>query len=118
MDFIWYSKCSTCKNAKKYLDDNLIKYNIRDIKDKTPTREEIKAWIERYNIDIDKMFNTSGILYRKLNIKDKKNSMSVNEKINILSENAMLIKRPILVCSDKIYFGFKEKEWETLKNKK
>lgn len=118
MDFIWYSKCSTCKNAKKYLDNNLICYNLRDIKEETPSKEEIKDWIEKYHLDVNKMFNTSGILYKELNMKDKKNNMSLNEKIDILSKNAMLIKRPILVGREKIYFGFKEKEWEMLKHEK
>lgn len=114
MEFICYKKCSTCKKAKNYLDKENIKYELREIKEKTPTVKEISSWINKYNIDINKIFNTSGLIYRDLNLKDKLSSMSIEDKINLLSNNAMLIKRPILVLDNKILFGFKEKEWQEI----
>ena len=114
MELIIYSKCSTCKKAKKYLDDKDIKYKLREIKEQTPTKEEILNYLNKYNIDINKLFNTSGLIYRKLKLKDKLKNMTTEEKINLLSENAMLIKRPLLVCNNKILVGFKEKEWQDI----
>lgn len=111
MEFIEYSKCSTCKKAKQFLIDNNIDFNDREIKEKTPTVEELKTWINKYNIDIKKLFNTSGLIYRNLNLKDKIDSMNLAEKLTLLSSNAMLIKRPLLICDNKILIGFKEKEY-------
>ncbi len=112
MEFIEYSKCSTCKRAKNFLDNNKIKYNDRPIKENTPTIKEITNWISKYNIDINKIFNTSGLLYRELNLKDKLPTMDVNEKIKLLSSNGMLIKRPLLINKNFILIGFKENEWK------
>lgn len=111
MYFINYSKCTTCKKAKKFLDDNNINYIDRQIKDDNPKYDEIKEWIDKYNIDVKKLFNTSGILYREMNLKDKINNMSLDEMIKLLSTDGMLVKRPILISNDKILIGFKEKEW-------
>ena len=111
MEFINYNKCSTCKIAKEYLDKNNISYIDRQIKENNPTFNEIKKWIDKYNINIKKLFNTSGILYREMNLKDKLNNMNEDEMINILASDGMLVKRPILVSDDKILIGFKEKEW-------
>ncbi len=111
MEFIEYSKCSTCKRAKKYLDDKNINYIDREITDKTPTIEELTSWIKKYDIDIKRLFNTSGLVYRNLGLKDKLQDMSLEEKIKLLSSNGMLIKRPLLVSDDKVLIGFKEKEW-------
>ena len=116
MEFINYNKCSTCKNAKKYLDENNIKYIDRGIKEDTPTKEELKGWIEKFNIDIKKLFNTSGLVYRKLNLKEKIENMSMDEKLELLSSDGMLIKRPILVLEDNILIGFKKDEWEKVVN--
>lgn len=117
MEFIEYSKCSTCKKAKKYLDDNNIKYTNREIKEKCPTIKEITNWINSYNIDINKLFNTSGLVYRSMNLKDKLKELKVEDKIKLLSENPMLIKRPILVTNSKILVGFKEADWnESINN--
>ena len=115
MVFIEYSKCSTCKKAKKFLDDNNIDYKDRPIKEENPTYDELKSWIEKYNIDIKKLFNTSGLIYRNLNLKDKLKDMTDDEKIKILATNGMLVKRPILLTEDNIYIGFKEREWNNLK---
>ncbi len=111
MQFIEYAKCSTCKKAKKFLDDKGIKYVDRAIKEDTPTYEEISSWVEKFNIPIKKLFNTSGMKYRELNLKEKLDSMSDTEKIKLLSSDGMLIKRPLCVNEDKILIGFKEKEW-------
>ena len=114
MELIIYSKCSTCKKAKKYLDEKNIIYNLREIKEQTPTKEEISNWINKYKIDINRLFNTSGIIYRELNLKDNIKKMDIKTKIKLLSENAMLIKRPLLICKDKLFLGFKEKEWQDI----
>ena len=111
MEFICYSKCSTCKKAKDYLIRNNISFNEREIKENTPTIDEIKEWVDRYNIDINKLFNTSGLIYRDMNLKDRLFSMSYDEKLELLSNNAMLIKRPLLVLDNNVLVGFKEKEW-------
>ena len=114
MVFIEYSKCSTCKKAKKFLDDNNINYKDRSIKEENPTYDELKNWIEKYNIDIKKLFNTSGLIYRNLNLKDKLKDMTDDEKLKLLSSDGMLVKRPILLAENKIYLGFKESEWKNL----
>ena len=111
MEFINYNKCSTCKRAKEYLDKNNISYIDRQIKENNPTFNEIKKWIDKYDINIKKLFNTSGILYREMNLKDKLNNMNEDEMISVLASDGMLVKRPILVSDDKILIGFKEKEW-------
>lgn len=114
MVFIEYSKCSTCKKAKKFLDDNNINYKDRSIKEENPTYDELKNWIEKYNIDIKKLFNTSGLIYRNLNLKNKLKDMTDDEKLKLLSSDGMLVKRPILLTDNKIYLGFKESEWKNL----
>lgn len=117
MEFIEYQKCSTCKKAKKFLEDNNIIFQSREIKERTPTYDELNNWIKKYNIDIKKLFNTSGLIYRNLQLKDKIDSMTEEEKLILLSNNAMLIKRPILVNDNNILVGFNKKQWEqTLKS--
>lgn len=106
MIFIWYPKCSTCQKAKKWLDDNGIDYTLRDIVLETPTIEELTKWINESEFDIKKFFNTSGMKYRELGLKDKLDSMSFDEKVKLLSSDGMLIKRPLLI-GDKIIVGFK-----------
>ena len=106
MIFIWYARCSTCQKAKKWLDDNEIKYTLRDIVLQTPTEEELKIWINKSGLDIKKFFNTSGHKYRELGLRDKLDSMSFDEKVKLLSSDGMLIKRPLLI-GDKIILGFK-----------
>ena len=111
MLFIEYPKCSTCKKAKKYLDDKKCKYEDRNIVLDNPTKEEIKKWIKMSNKDINKFFNTSGLKYRELGLKDKLKLLSDEEKIELLSKDGMLVKRPILVFDNKVLVGFKESEW-------
>ena len=106
MIFIWLPKCSTCQKAKKWLDDNGIKYTLRDIVLDTPSEEELKIWINKSGLDIKSFFNTSGLKYRNLGLKDKLDGMSFDDKIKLLSSDGMLIKRPLLI-GDKIIAGFK-----------
>lgn len=114
MELIGYSKCSTCKNAIKWLEKSNIDFKFREIKETVPTVEELNNWVNKFNIPIKKMFNTSGLKYKDLNLKEKLNSMSDEDKIKLLSSDGMLIKRPILISDNKILIGFKEKEWESL----
>lgn len=115
MQFIEYPKCSTCKKAKKYLDENHITYEDRMIKEETPTEEELSNWIKKYDIEIKKLFNTSGLKYKELNLKEKLQTMSDEEKIKLLASDGMLIKRPLVVTTDGIIIGFKEEEYKKLK---
>ena len=112
MIFIEYPKCSTCKKAKKWLDDHNIKYEDRHIIDNNPTFDELKEWYHKSNLDIKRFFNTSGILYKEINLKDKLPNMNEDEMLEILSTNGMLVKRPLIISDDVILTGFKEKEWE------
>ena len=110
--FIEYPKCSTCKRAKKFLDDNNISYQDRNIVTDNPSKEEIEKFLKISGMDIKSFFNTSGNLYKQLNLKDKLQSMSLDEKIALLSTDGMLVKRPILVSDDFVLTGFKEQVWK------
>ena len=112
--FIQYPKCSTCKNAKKWLDENKVDYIQRNIVEECPTYEELKEWIDKSNINNKKFFNTSGNLYKEMNLKEKLESLNSDEQIRLLSTNGMLIKRPLLISNNKILVGFKVKEWENI----
>lgn len=114
MEFIWYPKCSTCQKAKEYLDNKNISYQTRLIKEETPTEKEITEWINKNLIDIKKLFNTSGLKYKELNLKDKLSKMSLEEKIKLLASDGMLIKRPLIIMENKVLAGFKEKEWNEI----
>lgn len=114
MKFICYPKCTTCKKAQNWLDSKGIEYTLRNIKEENPTYEELKEWHEKSGLPIKKFFNTSGILYRSMNLKDKLDDMTDDEKLRLLSEDGMLVKRPLLICKDRVLVGFKEKEWEEL----
>lgn len=114
MLFIQYPKCSTCKKAKNFLDNHQIKYDDRNIVSCNPQQEELQRWISKYNIPIKKLFNTSGLKYRNLGLKSKLDTMSTEEQIKLLASDGMLVKRPLLICDDKILIGFKEKEWENI----
>lgn len=113
--FIEYPKCSTCKKAKKWLEENNIEFVDRNIVEETPTVEELTGWIERSGLDVRKWFNTSGLKYRELNLKDKLSNMSDKENIELLASDGMLIKRPVLVSEKGILIGFKEDKWDILK---
>ncbi len=115
MLFIEYPKCTTCKKAKKSLDDKNIKYDDRNIVINNPTKNELDTWIKLSGKDINKFFNTSGLLYRNLELKNKLKNMSYEEKLELLASNGMLVKRPIIVQKDICLVGFNEKEYSTLK---
>lgn len=111
MVFICYPKCTTCRKAKKWLDDNSIEYEERSIAEDNPTYEELKRWYAQSGLDLRKFFNTSGKLYREMNLKDKLADMTEEEKLRLLSSDGMLVKRPIAVKEDTVLVGFKETEW-------
>lgn len=111
---ICYPKCGTCQKAEKWLKANGIEYTYRPIKEENPTKEELKSWIDKSGLPIAKFFNTSGLLYKEYNMKDKVKVLPAEELIDILASNGMLVKRPILLADDKVLVGFKEEEWNTI----
>ena len=113
--FIEYTKYSTCKKTKKWLEENNIEFQDRNIIEETPTVKELTEWIKESGLDIKKWFNTSGLKYKELNLKEKLLNISDKEKIELLASDGMLIKRPILVSDKGIYVGFKEEKWKSLK---
>ena len=114
MLFLLYPPCSTCKKAQKWLDDNGIAYTARHIKEENPSFEELKHWYEISGLPLKRFFNTSGLLYKSMELKDKLPGMSEEEQLKLLASDGMLVKRPIIVTEDgKVLTGFKEKEWET-----
>lgn len=116
MNFICYPKCSTCRKARKWLDDNGISYTERNIATNNPTYDELKEWYSKSGIPLKKFFNTSGLLYKDLKLKDRLPDMSEEEQLQLLSTNGMLVKRPILLNGDTVLVGFKEEQWsENLK---
>ena len=121
--FIEYPKCSTCQKAKKWLEQNDIEFEDRHIVENNPTKEELKKWIKQSGYDIKKFFNTSGMKYKgmkykELNLKEKLPNMTDDEKIQILSTDGMLVKRPLIITDDLVLVGFREKEWEQLKSRR
>ena len=112
--FICYEKCSTCKKAEKFLTNNNIKYNKRDIKKDNPSKEQLDKFIKLSKLDIKSFFNTSGLIYRNLGLKDKIGDMSYDDKLSLLASDGMLVKRPILVLDDKVLVGFNEKLWNNI----
>ncbi len=109
--FICYPKCSTCKNAEAFLKENGIEYTLRDIKADNPTKAELTAWHEISGLPLKRFFNTSGLLYKSLELKDKLPDMSEEEQYELLSTDGMLVKRPLLIGDNFVLTGFKEKEW-------
>ena len=114
MLFICYPKCTTCQKAQKWLDSHGISYELRNIKENNPTCDEIRKWYKESGQQLKKFFNTSGMLYRSLELKDKLPDMSEEEQLNLLASDGMLVKRPLLISGSDVFIGFKEKEWETL----
>lgn len=112
--FIEYPKCSTCKKAKKWLEENKIDFVERNIVTETPTVEELTEWIKTSGQEIKKWFNTSGLKYKELNLKEKLSTMTDKEKIELLASDGMLIKRPLLISEKGIFIGFKEEIWRVL----
>ena len=113
MTFICYPKCTTCQKAQKWLDENGISYTFRDIKMENPTYNELPAWRELSGLPLKRFFNTSGLLYKSVGLKDKLPQMSEDEMLKRLAEDGMLVKRPLLVGNDFVLIGFKEAEWES-----
>ena len=115
MLFIEYPKCTTCQRAKKWLDENGIEYEDRNIKEERPTYEELLDWHARSGLPLKRFFNTSGLLYKSMGLKDKLPQMDEEEQLRLLATDGMLVKRPIIVNGDMILVGFREAEWQRLK---
>jgi arsenate reductase len=115
--FICYPKCTTCQKAKKWLDDTGIAYEQRQIKEQNPTLAELKEWQAKSRLPLKRFFNTSGLLYKSLGLKDKLPTMSDSEQLALLATDGMLVKRPILIADDRVLVGFKEAEWKLLSGK-
>lgn len=113
--FVCYPKCTTCKKAEKWLNEQGIAYEMRDIKQERPSREELVIWHQKSGLPLKRFFNTSGNLYKELKLKDRLPEMSQEEQFDLLATDGMLVKRPILVTEEQVLVGFKEKEWEVLK---
>lgn len=112
MLFVHYPKCTTCKRAKKWLDEHQISYEERDIKENNPSLEELKEWYQRSGLPLKRFFNTSGMLYKEMKLKDKLPEMSEDEQLALLASDGMLVKRPIVVTKGSVLVGFKEAQWE------
>lgn len=114
MLFIHYPPCSTCQRARKWLDEHGVSYEPRHIKEENPSYEELRTWYSRSGLPLKRFFNTSGLLYKSLGLKEKLAAMSEEEQLRLLASDGMLVKRPLLITEDKILVGFKEAEWEKL----
>ena len=114
MLFIQYPPCSTCQKAKKWLDAKGVSYTDRHIKEQNPSYEELKEWYEKSGLELKKFFNTSGLLYKSMNLKEKLPAMTEEEQLRLLASDGMLVKRPILVKGDKVLTGFKDADWEKM----
>ena len=115
--FVCYAKCTTCQKARKFLREKAISFKERDIKTQNPTREELTAWRDMSGLSARKLFNTSGVQYRNLQLAQKLPDMAEEEMLDLLSTDGMLVKRPVLVGGDTVLFGFKAPEWEVLAEK-
>ena len=111
MTFLCYDKCTTCKKAKKWLDERGVSYDLRPIKEENPTAAELRAWHEISGLPLKKFFNTSGLQYKALGLKDKLPAMSEDEQLDLLATDGMLVKRPMLIGDDFVLVGFKEADW-------
>lgn len=114
LKFICYPKCTTCQKAKNWLDDNSIEYELRDIKLNNPTYEDLSEWHKKSGLPLKKFFNTSGLLYKSMELKAKLPTMTEDEMLKLLATDGMLVKRPILVGTDFVLVGFKEADWEKI----
>lgn len=112
MLFICYPKCSTCKKAQKWLDENHLSYELRDIKEQNPTQEELKKWWKKSGLPLKRFFNTSGLLYREQQLSQKLPDISEDEQLALLATDGMLVKRPLLITERSVLVGFKQTEWE------
>ena len=116
MTFVCYPRCTTCRKAQKWLDEHRVAYELRDIKTDRPSREELAAWHSSSGLPLRKFFNTSGLLYKSLELKNRLPSMSEEDMLELLSTDGMLVKRPLLIGEDFVLVGFKEAEWESRLN--
>ncbi|MDE6798598.1 MAG: arsenate reductase family protein [Ruminococcus sp.] len=114
MLYVCYPKCTTCKKAQKWLDDNGIEYTVRDIKENNPSYEELKEWYGKSGLPLKKFFNTSGMLYKSMNLKEKLPEMSEEEQLRLLATDGMLVKRPIFITENNVLVGFKESDWNII----
>ena len=112
--FVCYPKCTTCQKAEKWLRSTGVNYTVRDIKTDNPNYEEIKEWHKKSELPLKRFFNTSGLVYKSLGLKDKLGNMSEEEQYRLLASDGMLVKRPLLIGPDTVLVGFREKEWEEL----
>ena len=112
MLFVYYPKCSTCRKAKKWLEENNLEFQEKDIVEDNPTVEELKEWYEKSDLPLKRFFNTSGMKYSELKLKDKLPEMSEDEQLELLATDGMLVKRPVIVTDDAVLTGFRQKEWE------
>lgn len=110
--FICYDRCSTCKKAEKWMNDHEVAFEKRPIKEENPSAEELKSWWEMSGLPLKRFFNTSGQLYKSMNLKDKLKDMSDEEQLQLLATDGMLVKRPLLLAGEKVLVGFKEQEWQ------
>lgn len=114
MLFLWYPKCTTCQKARKWLDEHGVTYEARDIKEANPSAAELEDWYQKSGLELKKFFNTSGLLYKSMNLKEKLTQMSEKEKLELLATDGMLVKRPLLITEDGVVAGFKETAYEAL----
>ncbi len=112
--FICYPRCATCRKAKKWLDDRRISYKMRDIQAENPTLQELKQWWEKSGLPLKKLFNSSGLKYKEMQLSQRLPEMSDEEKLELLASEGMLVKRPVFVGEDRVLFGFRESEWEQM----
>ena len=112
MLFLEYTRCTTCQKAKKWLEGHNVEYTARHIVEENPSYNELKEWYEKSGLPLKKFFNTSGLLYKEMQLKDKLISMREDEQLRLLASNGMLVKRPIVLDGEKVLVGFKEAEWE------
>lgn len=112
IDFFWYPRCGTCQKAKKWLEANNISYEAIDLKEVKPNRQQLEDWFKKSGLPLKKFFNTSGQVYKAMELKDKLSSMSQEEQLDLLASDGMLVKRPILISGDTVLVGFKETDWE------
>lgn len=112
LKFICYPKCTTCQKAKKWLEENGVEYEMRDIKSENPTLEELTQWHKKSGLPLKRFFNTSGLMYKSLDLKNKLPQMTEEEMLKLLATDGMLVKRPLLIGDEKVLVGFKEEEWQ------
>ncbi len=110
--FLCYPKCSTCQKAKKWLMEHQVEFTERHIAENNPTYEELKSWYQQSGLPLKKFFNTSGLIYKEMKLKEKLPTMTEEEQLELLATNGMLVKRPLVICKNKVLTGFKEAEWE------